>query len=69
MNIDFSRGLPKYELFFILFLIFCAVIMVVVYDGFQKRTSQALDEAIEIPPIVANKIDIQIFDRLRRMKH
>jgi len=66
--IDFSKGLPKYELLFIVFLIFCAVIMVVVYDGFQKRTTKAFEEVIVIPPVVANQIDIQVFDRLSEME-
>ncbi len=65
---DFSKGLPKYELLFIVFLIFCAVVMVVVYDGFQKRTITVFDENVEIPPVVVSQLEIQIFDRLENMK-
>jgi hypothetical protein len=65
---DFSKGLPKYELLFIVFLIFCAVTMVVAYDGFQKRTTTVFEENVEIPPVVATQLEVQIFDRLENMK-
>ena len=65
---NFTRGLPKYELLFIIFLIFCAVTMVVVYEAFQKRTTKAFEEVIEIPPVVTSEIDVQVFDRLAQMK-
>ncbi|MFO0703338.1 MAG: hypothetical protein U0525_01275 [Patescibacteria group bacterium] len=65
---DFSKGLPKYELLFIVFLIFCAVVMVVFYDGYQKRTTKAFEEVVDIPPVVANTIDIQVFNRLQEME-
>ncbi len=64
---DYSNGLPKYEIMFILFLIFCSIVTVVVYDGYQSRTAQVFEEIVEAPPEVSTNINLKVFDRLQTM--
>lgn len=64
---DYSNGLPKYEIMFILFLILCSIVIVVVYDGYQSRTAQAFEEVLEVPPVVTTDLNLKVFDRLQTM--
>lgn len=49
-------------------LLFSAVLLIVGYDVYQNRTGDGQTIILDVPPVVINKLDVEVFDRLGGMQ-
>ena len=48
-------------------LTFAIVVILVSYDAFQKSKIDIQDVAVDLPPVIINKLDTSIFEKLKTM--
>jgi len=62
-----NKYFAKRDILLIAALIFIVVVILVTYEAYQKSKTDTQDMSVDIPPVLINKIDTSIFEKLKKM--
>lgn len=62
-----NKYFTKHDILLLGILIFVVVLIFVSYDAFRKSNTDTQDLTVDVPPVLINKIDTAIFDKLKTM--
>jgi predicted negative regulator of RcsB-dependent stress response len=62
-----NKYFAKRDILLITVLIFIVVVILVTYEAYQKSKTDTQDISVDIPPVLINKIDTSIFEKLKTM--
>ncbi|MBP6993907.1 hypothetical protein KBB12_01570 [Candidatus Woesebacteria bacterium] len=62
-----NKYFAKRDVLLLAILIFVVVIIFVSYDALQKGRIDTQDLSVDVPPVLINKIDTAIFEKLKVM--
>lgn len=62
-----NKYFARRDVLLIAILTFVVVVILVSYEAFQKSKIDAQDITVDVPPVLINKLDTSIFEKLKTM--
>jgi len=62
-----NKYFARRDVLLLVILTFVIVLILVFYEAFQIGKSDTTDISLDVPPVLINKLDIAIFDKLKTM--
>lgn len=62
-----NKYFAKRDVLLLAVLMFCVVSLLVMYEAFQMSKKDTQDVTVDVPPVVIDKLDLTVFERLKTM--
>jgi hypothetical protein len=62
-----NKYFAKRDVLLLVILMFVIVLILVIYEAFQIGKSDTADISLDVPPVLINKLDTAVFDKLKTM--
>ncbi len=62
-----NKFFARRDILLLVILTFVVVLILVFYDAFQNSKTDTSDVSLDVPPVLINKLDTAIFEKLKTM--